>query len=392
MKYKFDEVIDRRNSDSSKWNVGDHELPMGLADMDFKVDAAIIEAIQKKAEFGIFGYSDVSPHYFEAYQSWWKRRHHFAMNTEWMVFCSGVVPAISSIIRKLTTAGENVLLMAPVYNIFYNSIINNGRFVISNDLVYENGTYKIDFEDLEKKLANPQTTMMILCNPHNPIGKIWDKETLARIGALCEKYHVIVISDEIHCDICEPGISYTPFASVNETCKNISITALSASKAFNLAGLQASCIVIPDPFLRHKVTRGLNTDEIAEPNVFAMDAIIAAFEKSEPWLDEVNAYINDNKQAAYTFIKEQLPFLHIVESQATYLLWIDCNKVSDNSDVLCAYLKEKTGLIVSSGSIFSEVGKSFIRINIACPQSKMLEGLKRLKDGIDGFMMTDTRN
>ena len=247
MKYDFDIVTDRRNTHSLKWEAADGELPMWVADMDFKTAPEILSAIKERVEHGVFGYSVVPESWYSAYRDWWKSRHHFDMDREWLIFCTGVVPAISSIIRKLTTPAEKVLIQTPVYNIFFNSILNNGRQVLESELRYKEGEYEIDFEDLERKLADPQTALMILCNPHNPIGKIWDRETLAKIGELCKKHHVVVLSDEIHCDLTAPETEYIPFASVSKTCQENSITCIAPTKAFNLAGLQTAAVVVPDP-------------------------------------------------------------------------------------------------------------------------------------------------
>ena len=324
MSYDFPKLTNRFDSYSMKWDVVPQVLPMWVADMDFETAPEIVEALHNRVNHKIFGYNIVPDEFFESIQHWWKKRHHFLMEKEWMMFCTGVVPAISSIVRKLTTVGENILIQAPVYNIFYNSILNNGRHVLSSDLIYDGHEYTIDFEDLEKKLALPQTTMMILCNPHNPIGKIWDQETLKRIGDLCARHHVLVVSDEIHCDIIAPGREYIPFASVSKTNLNNSITCIAPTKAFNLAGLQSACIVVENEVIRQKVNRGINTDEVAEPNSFAITAAISAFNHGEKWLNELNVYIQNNKQIACQYIEENLPMLYVVYSEATYLLSIIC--------------------------------------------------------------------
>lgn len=382
MAYDFSKLTNRYHTNSLKWDVNKDELPMWVADMDFEVAPEIIEALHERVNHGIFGYNIVSDEYFESIQNWWLKRHHYQIEKEWMMFCTGVVPAISSIVRKMTTVGENVLIQSPVYNIFYNSILNNGRHVLSSDLVYDGQEYHIDFDDLEKKLSLPQTTLMILCNPHNPIGKIWDQETLIKIGNLCAKHHVIVVSDEIHCDITAPDYEYIPFASVSETNLMNSITCIAPTKAFNLAGLQTACIVVPNPVLRHKVNRGINTDEVAEPNSFAVCATIAAFEKGETWLDELRVYIENNKQTAIQFIEEHLPQLHVIPTQATYLLWIDCSHVCDNSVDLVESIRQTTGLYVSDGLEYGENGKCFIRLNVACSLERLNDGLQRLQKGI----------
>jgi len=356
---------------------------MWVADMDFQTAPEIIEAINNRVSHGIFGYNIIPDEFFNVISQWWDKRHHFQINTEWMMFCTGVVPAISSIVRKMTTVGENILIQSPVYNIFYNSILNNGRHVLSSDLVYDGKEYTIDFDDLEEKLSMPQTTMMILCNPHNPIGKIWDRETLERIGELCYKHDVIVLSDEIHCDIVMPDHEYIPFASISEKCLMNSITCIAPTKAFNLAGLQTACLVVPNEKLRHKVNRGINTDEVAEPNSFAATATIAAFTKGEAWLDELREYIEENKTISYKYISDRIPSLCVVPSQATYLLWIDCSKICNSSVELTNFIREKTGLYVSDGEEYGSNGNTFIRMNIACPIERLLDGLGRLEKGIN---------
>lgn len=382
MSYSFDHVIERRGTNSLKWNVAENELPMWVADMDFQTAPEIVEAIQQRANQGCFGYMDVPKQWYQAYVDWWERRHHYTMQREWLLFCTGVVPAISSIVRKLTTPAEKVLVQTPVYNIFFNSIVNNGRQVIENRLLYDGMNYQIDFDELEKQLSDPQTTLMILCNPHNPIGKIWDRDTLARIGQLCMENHVVVISDEIHCDLTDPGVSYIPFASVSDVCRDNSITCIAPTKTFNLAGLQTSAISIPNKVLRHKVWRGINTDEVAEPNTFAVDAAIAAFTKGEQWLDELREYIYENKQYAMEYVKRDIPEIWITPSTATYLLWIDCSQVSDDAIALAKSIRKNTGLYLSAGSRFSGNGESFLRMNIACPRTLLQDGMQRLKEGI----------
>lgn len=389
MKYDFNKMTNRQGSYSLKWDVHEKELPMWVADMDYETAPEIIEALHKRVDHGIFGYNIVPKAYFASIQNWWKEEHHFSMETDWMLFCTGVVPAISSIVRKMTTVGENVLIQSPVYNIFYNSILNNGRHVLSSDLIYDGKEYAIDFQDLEEKLALCQTTLMILCNPHNPIGKIWNAETLKRIGDLCAKYHVLVVSDEIHCDIVKPDTKYIPFASVSNTNLMNSVTLVAPTKAFNLAGLQTACIVVANPMLRHKVNRGINTDEVAEPNSFAIQATIAAFTKGKEWLYEARAYIQNNKQIARDYIHEHIKEVYVVPSEATYLLWIDCHEVCQNSIELVAYIRSSTGLYVCDGFEYGENGKHFIRINVACPLARLQDGLVRLKQGITKYQIVN---
>lgn len=385
MKYNFDEITDRKNTDSLKWSVGKTELPMWVADMDFKTAPEITEELILRAKHGIFGYTILPDEWYKAYMNHWQKRYGFKIEKDWLIFSTGVIPSISSIVRKLTTPAENVVILTPVYNVFFNSILNNGRNVLECPLKYENGEYSIDFEDLERKLRMPQTTMMILCNPHNPIGKIWDSDTLEKIGELCFENHVIVISDEIHCDLTQIGKKYVPFASVSEKCKMNSITCVAPTKSFNIAGLQTSAIIVPNAFLRHKVNRGLNTDEAAEPNCFAVTAAISAYTKGEDWLDALREYIDGNRMLVSDFLEKELPDIKLVKSDATYLLWLDCSGLCDDSDKLQQFIRERTGLYLSSGKQYGSGGEKFLRLNIACPKALLSDGLTRLKTAVQEY-------
>lgn len=414
MKYDFDTKVDRWNTGSYKWNIKPEELPMWVADMDFKAAPEIIEALEKRLEHGVFGYGTIPEEWHKAYIKWWKERHHLDIEKKWLVFCTGVVPAISTCVRKLTEPGENVLVQTPVYNIFFNSIRNNGRNILTSPLrlvgANENESqrlhYEMDFEDLERRLSDPQTTLMLLCNPQNPSGQIWDRDTLSKVGELCAKYNVTVLSDEIHCDITEPGTEYVPFAGVSEVCRDNSITCISASKAFNMAGLQSAAVMIPNQNLRHKVWRALNTDEVAEPNSFAITSTVTAFEKGGEWLDELREYISGNRKLVREYIKEHIPELKLVEGDATYLLWLDAREVihiaSEATDgelksaqcegsgsdkegkKLAGFIRSETGLYLSDGKEYGTEG--FLRMNVACPRSYVEDGLERLKRGIRAYI------
>lgn len=383
MKYNFDEMVSRKDTGSLKWDVKDTELPMWVADMDFKTAPEIIEVLSKRVEHGVFGYTDVFDSWRSAYGNWWKRRHGFKMDESKLIFCTGIVPAISSMVRKLTTPNENVLIQTPVYNIFFNSIINNGCRVLESPLKNENGVFSMDFEDLEKKLSDPQTSLMILCNPHNPVGKIWSREELAKVADLCVKYGVTVISDEIHCDIVRPGMEYVPFATVSENASKCSITCIAPTKTFNIAGLQTAAVYSDNPILRHKVWRGLNTDEVAEPNVFACIAAETAFNKGEAWLDELNEYLFENRRVFEEYVSENIADISVTKADATYLVWADVRKVSFDSVELAQFIREKTGLFVNDGAEYGKAGEGYLRINIACPKERMMDGLLRLKKGIE---------
>ena len=379
MSYDFDKITNRRGTNSLKWDEAlENELPMWVADMDFETAPAVKRAVIKTAESGIYGYSTTPNLYFEAISDFFFDNYRYRMNPENIAFSTGVVAALSSLVRKLTTPAENVLIQAPVYNIFYNSILNNGRNVLSSDLIYENGEYRIDFSDLEKKLADKQTTLMILCNPHNPIGKIWDRETLKKIGRLCYENGVTVISDEIHCPITRPGHEYIPFASVDEICENISISCVSASKAFNLAGIAAAAVYSKNKQLFHKAWRALNTDEVGEPNIFAMNASIAAYREGREWLSELRTYLFENRDAAEKYIKENIPKCHPVYANATYLMWLDVSSYTDNSEEFAKELRRKTGLFVSDGKKYGKTGAGFLRINLATQRKNVMHAMELL--------------
>lgn len=380
--YDFDTINDRRNTDAAKWDVAPGELPMWVADMDFQTAPEIRDALADRVRHGIFGYTDVSEAWREAYAGWWQQRHALTMDRDALLFCTGVIPAISSTVRKLTTPNEKVIIQTPVYNIFFNCILNNGCRVLENPLLYDGAEYRMDFEGLEQCMADPQATLMILCNPHNPVGKIWDRETLARIGTLAKKYHVTVIADEIHCDITAPGTSYIPFASVSEECRLCSITCIAPTKAFNLAGLQTAAIYIPDPVLRHKIWRAINTDEVAEPNALAIPAAVSAFTKGGAWLDEMRAYVWENRRFVTEALSKELPDAYVVKGDATYLLWIDVGAFGGDSKEIADYLRKETGLFISAGTQYGTGGEHHLRMNIACPRALCEDGTKRLILGL----------
>lgn len=384
MKYNFDQIVDRRKTNSYKWDVKENEIPLWVADMDFDTAPEIKAAVKERAELGAYGYAQTDESWEKAYCSWWKKRYDFDISKEWLIFATGVVPVVSSTVRKITTPGENVLLLTPTYNIFYNSIVNNGRNPVECELKYDGEKYEIDFSDLEKKLSDKQTSMMILCNPQNPVGKIWSRNELAKIGELCAKHNVIVLSDEIHCDITEPGKSYIPFASVNDICKNNCIMAAAPTKTFNLAGLGTACAIVPDENLRHKIWRGINTDECGEPAAFSVQAAVSAYEKGEPWLEELRSYVWENRKIVQDFIAEEIPELKVIKSDATYLMWIDISKTAMDGDEFTSKLRDRTGLVLCSGNQYGKGGENFVRVNLATSRSIIQDALARLKKFVNG--------
>ena len=384
MKYDFDEIVDRRGTGSMKWAVADGELPMWVADMDFRTAPAVADAIRKRAEHGVFGYSELTDAWASAYCGWWKNRHGLDCAADDFIFCTGVIPAISTAVRKLTTPAERVVVEPPVYNIFYNCILNNGRVVVESPLAYEGGEYRRDFDLLESKLSDPQVTLMILCNPHNPTGQIWSREELARVGELCRRHNVVVISDEIHCDLTDPGRGYVPFASASDVCASISVSCMAPTKAFNIAGIQTAAVMAKDPLLRHRMWRGLNTDEVGEPNAFAAEAAIAAFTNGGEWLDALREYVYENKRFAIGELAKTAPRIHVVPSEATYLLWLDVSAYTHDSEAFASEIRRKTGLYLSDGARYGGNGSDFLRMNIACPRATVADGVSRLSRAVEG--------
>jgi cystathionine beta-lyase len=384
MKYDFDTIINRRNTNSHKWDYQDTQLPMWLGDMDFKTAPEIIQELDKRVQHGIFGYALIPDDFFQAYINWWERRHDFKMEKEELLFSIGVMPSIATIIRELTKENESILLQTPVYNYFFKVIQNNNRKVIENELIYDGIHYSIDFKDLEEKLSDENTTMMILCNPHNPIGKIWNKEELERIAHLCKKHGVFLISDEIHCDLVNPGNNYTPVENtVNE--KDHIITCLAPTKTFNIAGIQSSVVHINDKNLYERIQSRLDFEYSSQVNVFTIVATITAFNECEEWANQLNEYIYQNKLIVDEFLKKELPIVKLVPSEATYFLWLDCNEIKIPSKQLNEYINETAGLFMVPGVYFGENGDNFLRLNIACPKDTLLDGLNRLKKAINSL-------
>lgn len=385
MRYDFDTPVNRRGTASLKWDVGKNELPMWVADMDFKTAPEIIEAIINRARHGVFGYNIIPDEWYEVYISWWRNRHGFEIDKSWLIFSTGVVPSISSAVRKLTSPAERVALITPCYNILFNSVVNNGRFPAECPLRCDGGSYSIDFGLLEQTLSDPQTSMLLLCNPQNPTGRIWSRAELREIGELCEKYSVVVISDEIHCDITAPGREYVPFASVSDVCRRLSVTCVSPTKAFGIPGLQTSAAIVPNDHLRHKFTRGLNTDECAEPNSFAAAAAVAAFTKGGEWLDEAREYIEGNKRLAAELLKNEPRGVRLVKSEATYLLWLDCRTAAKSSRELAEHIRRTTGLYLCEGAQYGRGGEGFLRMNVGCPRKNVSEGIEKFKKAVDNY-------
>ena len=384
MKYDFDEIISRRNSNSYKWDAVMEEgvLPMWVADMDFRTAPAVVEVLRKRMDHGIFGYTKVPPIYYDAIINWFTRRHGWQIDRDWIIYTSGVVPALSAIIKALTVPGDRVLVQTPVYNCFFSSIRNNGCEIVANPLVYTNGTYRIDFDDLARKATDPKVKLLLLCNPHNPVGRVWTRAELMCIGEICLRNDVLVVADEIHCELVYSGHTYIPFASISDDFRNRSVTCTSPSKAFNLAGLQIANIFAADESVRVKIDKAINLNEVCDVTPFGVEALVAAYNDGEEWLEELKCYLSDNYLYMRTFFNKYLPQFPVVKLEGTYLVWVDCSVLNRSSKEIAEILLKAEKLWINEGSMYGEAGEGFIRINIACPRQILIDGLNRLKRGL----------
>jgi len=382
MKYDFDKQVSRRGTHSYKWDSAKsgEVLPMWVADMDFHTAPAIVEALHRRVEHGIFGYTRVPDSYYEAVTGWFSRRHGWEIDREWMIYTSGVVPAVSAVIKALAAPGDKVLVQTPVYNCFFSSIRNNGCEVVCSPLSYAGGTYTMDFDDLERKAADPKVKLMLLCNPHNPVGRVWTREELVRAGNICLRYGVTVVSDEIHGELAFPGHAYLPFASLSDGFLHHSVTCLSPSKAFNIAGLQIANIVCADEGMRRKIDKAININEVCDVNPFGVIATIAAYNEGEEWLEQLLDYLYGNYIRMRDFCREHLPDFPIAKLEGTYLVWMDCRVLGIPSEVLEQRLIDDAGLWLNAGTMYGAEGEGFMRWNIACPQATLAKGLKHFAD------------
>jgi cystathionine beta-lyase len=364
-----------------KWDLmpNDRTIPLWVADMDFRTAPPIINAFVRRVQHGIFGYTTVSDAYYDAVTGWSARRHHFTISKDWILHTTGVVPAISAVIKALTVPGDQVIVQTPVYNCFFSSIRNNQCEMVTNELIYKEGTYTIDFDDLEEKASDPKAKLFLLCSPHNPVGRVWTREELIRMGEICLKHQVVVISDEIHCDFIYKGHQHIPFASVSEVFLQNSVTCLAPSKTFNLAGIKVANIIAADKELRRRIDRALTINEICDISPFAVDGVIAAYNESEDWLEELISYLFDNYLYLRGFVEAELPNLKITPLEATYLVWLDCSAMGQTSREIADTLLNEENLWVNAGSMYGANGEGFIRLNIACPGQLLQEGLLRIK-------------
>lgn len=387
MEYDFSRPTDRRGTDSYKWDSAPETdiIPLWVADMDFETFPCITEALQRRVAHGIFGYTRVPEAYYEAVCNWFGKRHGWPINREDIIYTSGVVPAVSAVIKALTLPGDQVIVQGPVYNCFFSSIRNNGCETVSNSLIYnkEELRYEIDFDDLERKLAHERARLMLICNPHNPGGRVWTRDELTRVAELCHKYGVRVVSDEIHCELTLYDNEYVPFGSLPDELSHGSITCCSPSKAFNTAGLQIANIVCRDAEVRNRIDRAININEVCDVNPFGVIALQAAYsDEGYEWLTQLRAYISSNYDLLRERFARELPKCKVMRMEGTYLAWIDCSELHISSDEIEEMLMHENKVWVNAGSMYGTEGAAFIRINMACTSELLNEGITRIVNGL----------
>lgn len=387
MEYDFSRPTERRGTDSYKWDSAPETdiIPLWVADMDFETFPCITEALQRRVAHGIFGYTRVPEAYYEAVCRWFGKHHGWHINREHIIYTSGVVPAVSAVIKALTLPGDQVIVQGPVYNCFFSSIRNNGCETVSNSLIYnkEELRYEIDFDDLERKLAHERARLMLICNPHNPGGRVWTRDELTRVAELCRKYGVRVVSDEIHCELTLYNNEYVPFGSLPDELSRDSITCCSPSKAFNTAGLQIANIVCRDAEVRNRIDRAININEVCDVNPFGVIALQAAYsDEGYEWLTQLRAYISSNYDLLRERFARELPKCKVMRMEGTYLAWIDCSELHISSDKIEEMLMHENKVWVNAGSMYGTEGAAFIRINMACTSELLNKGITRIVNGL----------
>ncbi|RGF50910.1 pyridoxal phosphate-dependent aminotransferase [Eubacterium sp. AF36-5BH] len=389
MKYDFNKIINRNNTKSLKYdfakerNIPEDLLPLWVADMDFQTSPEIIEALNKAVSHGIYGYSEGKEEYFDAVYNWYNDNFNWQVKKEWLIKTPGVVFAIVLAINALTNEGDSVLIQNPVYYPFTEVIIDNNRKLVNNSLVRNGKKYEIDFEDFEKKIIENNVKLFILCSPHNPVGRVWKKWELEKIGDICLKHNVKIVSDEIHSDFVYPENKHIVFSSLDEKYQNITITCTAPTKTFNLAGLQISNIFIPNLEIRKKVLKQLDRVGYSQVNLMGLVACEVAYKYGRQWLNELKEYLLDNLNFLRDYLETNIPQIKLIESEGTYLIWLDCSALGFEDKELEKFIVEKAKLWLDSGYIFGKEGEGFQRINIACPRETLKKALEQLKEAVD---------
>lgn len=379
--YDFDRGVDRRASGSYKWDSRSGvELPLWVADMDFATAPAIVEALRRRVDHGVFGYTKVGDDYYDAVCGWFERRHGWKIRPSDIIYTSGVVPAISAVIKALTEPGDKVIVQTPVYNCFFSSIRNNGCEALANPLRYTGESYEMDFDDLERKVADPRARVLLLCNPANPAGRVWSRDELLRLARICKANGVTVVSDEIHCELVFKPYRYTPYGSLPEEFAGCAVSCVSPSKAFNIAGLQIADIVAPDAAMRRRIDRAININEVCDVNPFGVAATIAAYNHGEAWLEALLDYLRSNYEAMAEYCARHLPAFTLCRLEGTYLVWMDVRALGIPSAQLEELLIDDCGLWLNAGTMYGADGEGFMRWNIACPRHRLMEAIRRFAD------------
>lgn len=379
--YNFDEVIERRGTNCVKWDDSkDEVLPMWVADMDFRAATPITEALQRRMAHGVFGYAQVPDAYYDAIINWFGRRYNWSIQREEIIYTSGVIPALAAVLKAVTLPGEKVLVQTPVYNCFFSCITNSGTQVVESPLVEEGDSYVVDFDDFEQKAADPKVTAFLLCNPHNPAGRVWTEAELLRMGEICMKHHVTVISDEIHCELVMHGHRFTPYATLSPQLRSKAVICNSPTKNFNVAGLHIANIIVSDPELRRRIDRVININEVCEVNIFGIEALIAAYNECEDWITQLNAYLYENYRALRAAFEAELPQMRIKKLEGTYLVWLDVRSIHRSSEEIAQYLEREKKVRVNSSQMYGAEG--FLRINIACPRALLMQGVGLIIEGL----------
>lgn len=387
----FSKPTVRRGTNSYKWDEApsDNIIPLWVADMDFETYPAITEALQRRVAHAIFGYTFVPDSYYDAVCKWFATHHGWDIKREDIIYTSGVVPAISAIIKALTLPGDQVIVQGPVYNCFYSSIRNNGCETVSNALLYNEAErrYEMNFDDLEQKLSHERARLLLLCNPHNPGGRVWTRSELTRLAEMCKRHGVRIVSDEIHCELTLPGYEYTPLLSLDEKLTNGCLACCSPSKAFNTAGLQIANIVCRDAQARERVNRAININEVCDVNPFGVIALQEAYtDGGYEWLTQLREYIAANYAMLCSRFTEELPECHVMNMEGTYLAWVDCNAINHSSEEIEQLLMSENDVWVNAGSMYGSEGEHFIRINMACPRERLEEGVSRIIKGLKAML------
>ncbi len=386
--YNFDAVHERKGTHSIKWEFtpsgATDLLPMWVADMDFECPPVVVQSVRERAAHGIYGYTGVSDDYRSSVVSWMKERHQWQIEPEWIVFINGIVPALNMLMQAFAKPGDFIVIQPPVYYPFYNAINNNGQRPLLNLLIEDQGRYIMDYDDLEEKLKNPRTRMMLLCSPHNPGGRVWNADELRRVAELCLKHDVLLISDEIHQDLVFQPNRHQITAKLSETIDFNTITCTAPSKTFNLAGLQCSNIIISDEKKRRQFVQALERNGVFGINPFGSAATIAAYNHGAPWVDELMVYLQGNLDVIDAFIKKEMPSVTLMKPEGTYLAWMDFRKLGLHQNGLEQLIEQKAKVALNQGYIFGETGSGFQRLNFACPRSLLVEGLERIASAVRG--------